>query len=422
MADEALEGSAAGAAASESDAGGNGEAETIFCLVHGTFARHNRWTKPGSALCVTLESTGERVEFLRPQWSGGNSFGAREEARRSIVRELKESMLANPRARYFIVAHSHAGNAALAALQDETVSARVDGLICLSVPFLHIRSRRLGRQAERAWRFSMWWPTQLLLASALAMWRGWKPDSALPVALVWSCLTEWIGGFVRRNAERFKQRFTAQPVQPGKLLLIRAAGDEASMALASAQLLSWLLTSLWNFTALPLDWLAERRERLGSWVMRFLYLSVGVLILCTAILVIAFLAGMSKDAIDRITLAGEAIAVIALSPVGAGLALALGYSALGLLSIPLSAILGLLMLAFGPEAAMAALILEVTAEATPVGAFEVHTLPFVGAVDADSESGAADRPLSHSVYESPAACQIVAAWLRAQAAADLRRE
>src|SRR4051812_25853259 len=178
--------------------------EYIVTLVHGTFARHAKWTFEQSNLCQTLRtSLDNRVLFKRFEWSGRNSLSARLAAARRLRSELSQSFTEHPTAKHYVIGHSHGGYIALRALRGpnwttlesanladrafkesldsgtrefdsgpitadniadsawwerwnrrrttwidlykradpDPIADRISGVVCLSTPFLHVRRR-----------------------------------------------------------------------------------------------------------------------------------------------------------------------------------------------------------------------------------------------------------------------------------------
>ena len=77
---------------------------------------------------------------------------------------------------------------------------------------------------------------------------------------------------------------------------------------------------------------------------------------------------------------------------------------------PVIVLLSILLLPFGREVAMANILLDVTAETTPVGSWTVHLVepPTIQELDKDI------LPLLHSVvYESPRVLTVLGQWISA---------
>jgi hypothetical protein len=118
------------------------EPSTIVTLVHGTFAPDAECTGSGSRLRRELNDLfGDNAAYYRHQWSGHNSFRSRREGAAALSITLKRFADTYPRARLFIIAHSHGGNVALRALTPEIMQS-IDGVVCLATPVLTARKRK----------------------------------------------------------------------------------------------------------------------------------------------------------------------------------------------------------------------------------------------------------------------------------------
>lgn len=116
----------------------------VITLVHGTFAAGAPWTQPESALRRGWPATPERpVCFSVFDWSGGNSHLDRVKAAGELAEHLSALTSEQPAAAHLVIAHSHGGNVALAALGQEKLKGKVAALICLNTPFLHCARREL---------------------------------------------------------------------------------------------------------------------------------------------------------------------------------------------------------------------------------------------------------------------------------------
>ena len=131
--------------------------EYVITLVHGTFARGADWVQEGSFLRkqLMLDLRGHSVSFCSFEWSGRNNFKARSVAAKQLERHLADAIRARPNAKHVIVAHSHGGNVALYALRNEALKSRVDAVVCLSTPFLHVRPRLLDEDTRDILAFAV---------------------------------------------------------------------------------------------------------------------------------------------------------------------------------------------------------------------------------------------------------------------------
>jgi hypothetical protein len=237
----------------------------VVTLVHGTFARNAPWTRPDSPLSVALQGSGCHV--TRFAWSGRNSHRARMHATQDLVEHLQQQLTEHPRARQWVIAHSHGGNVALHATDQLRAlrgrRARVT-TVALATPFLHARPRTIPG-----------WPLFIivlfgafLLASAAGtVMTGPRSlaDTVLVAgggafaALIALCAS---GAVLHRRSlgrgwrSRLVAAIHAPTARPEETIVIRAVGDEASGFLVAGQFVGWLsavatrlLTSLWLWVA-----------------------------------------------------------------------------------------------------------------------------------------------------------------------------
>ena len=163
-----------------------------------------------------------------------------------------------PDAKLVLVCHSHGGNVALHALQDEELRGAVAGVVCLATPFLIAARRELD---DEDFDYIGLAATLLLLAMAGVVFvplfmagvgplvGGWVSVAVVGVLLaiaVIDRLLRFAGArFVAKIASGVVDRllrFAAKMVQqmalarmdPARLLIIRSPGDEASSTLAAA--------------------------------------------------------------------------------------------------------------------------------------------------------------------------------------------
>ncbi|MEV4118711.1 hypothetical protein [Micromonospora sp. NPDC049645] len=243
-----------------------GDRACVITLVHGTFARDAPWTRSDSALSTSLRRAGCQVTQFA--WSGRNSHRARSDAAQGLVEHLRRQLADHPRARHWVIAHSHGGNVALHAA-DRLRAARGGAsrvtTVALATPFLHARSRRIT-----GWPLFIIVLFSALLVGSASVTAVAGPRSAADVALVvgggvFAAILALcaVGAFLHRRSLRpgWRSRLIgaihAPTARPDEVVVIRAAGDEASGLLAAGQFVGWLsaaatrlLTSLWFWTLL----------------------------------------------------------------------------------------------------------------------------------------------------------------------------
>jgi hypothetical protein len=182
---------------------------------------------------------------------------------RDLVREYSG-------ARHFIIAHSHGGNVALYALQDEAIASKVSGVITLSTPFLWATLRDVG---PIKWDHIMTQFTRLI-AGIIALITGMaigfsvyrfahynvmEANRFIGTAFFATCILVFAGartilGFLWKAHESRVKRLLSSLQYPNipqsKLLVIRSAADEASLGLALAQIINELISRLWIWVTL----------------------------------------------------------------------------------------------------------------------------------------------------------------------------
>lgn len=237
----------------------------LFTLIHGTFAANSTWVNdhehdnPDGFRARLKAALNKPTSFsATPPW--GSTLITRRwrdltnASRLNGADNLRRHILSLPRQnkqKHFLVAHSHGGNVAMYAMQDKAVQERVDGLICISTPFLYPRRRPLSILALTLslaiMTVGVW---QFISETALLNnhWLAWlSAISLLIVAILIPAFLIWVVSKERYQQKLKNSQTLNEHVQrlsykdPKKpILLIRSAGDEASGLLRGAQFLSWL--------------------------------------------------------------------------------------------------------------------------------------------------------------------------------------
>jgi hypothetical protein len=417
----------------------------VVTLVHGTFGRlpgsDAAWTRDGSFLRRRLlEELGEGVVFLPFRWSGMNWPSARYRAARRLRNHFRAAAERYPERDHFVLAHSHGGNVALYALRDAEGEGSPDwlpaGVVCLSTPFITAQPR-----PSTLFRFVSTYTVVLVTLFAVVatlMGRVLVPlmaridaDSSVLGALMWNevwvefvlcAVVAWhaTNRLVRLAHER--RKLIAVDEVPVPLRIYRSIGDEASAVLATSSFFTWLGTLAWRvasalsvlvsgiFAALVLLLLALpaavllvlerlagrnalRRSLVGAARSRRFWAVVVTLGTMLALAVWGFtLAGTPMGAADRSY--ATFVAALVLAVVSCGTLSGLGYG-------------------------LTAPFLEVSAESTPLGSWQVHLFAARTWDGDDVEprpaAGNAAKPaaLSHSAaYVDSGVLGAIAAWIR----------
>jgi hypothetical protein len=424
-----------------------GRGSVVVTLVHGTFGRlpgrDAAWARDGSFFrrCLT-EALGGDIAFRTFRWSGMNWPSARYRAGRRLRDHCRETANRYPERSHYLVAHSHGGNVALYALRDFVDHAPADalpaGVICLSTPFITAQPRPVT-----LFRFVATYTVILvatfavvaalmgrLLVPWLARLAAGSPELQ---ALVWNevwaefalcAVLSWRATHALVRLARARRKLIDVRRVPVPIRIYRSIGDEATAVLVTSSLLTWIGTLAWRVASaltivvtgvfaglagvllaapIAVALLLERlvsgsrlRRRLaaaarsrGAWAV---LVTVGTML---AFAVWGFLfAGTALGGADRsyaTLVAGLALGVVACSALSG-----LGYG-------------------------LTAPFLEVSAETTPMGSWQVHL--FAGRAwegdERDGLAGAAVRSamLVHSAaYGDSGVIGDIADWIRAREA------
>jgi pimeloyl-ACP methyl ester carboxylesterase len=398
----------------------------IVTFVHGTFAADAKWTFATSRLGLHIASRCPDVVLDRFGWTGGNDIVARGQAADQLAQHLVNLSLKNPDGQLSIVAHSHGGNIALDAARHVPENANL-GICCMATPFLHFRVLGENELPPRIVRKALFAPILLFIISIAAL-----QVISIIVAVwmtVFAFLTSWAfshwlsGGIIalRPLGQELCDR-ASPPASLSSLKIIRKSGDEASLILGLARLGVWASGSLLRHFA--------REERYGlaamiksnpipkALVWAFIVfitilildiflvsyhtiklpLEIGFfgLMICVFILIC-----IKTNLLDDLLLAAATIM--------AGVAVLMSMMLYGTGAIGVGAEqmrddiswLWRMVVSVGLT-----IMLEINAEATPVGEWPVHHF---GATPFDPSK---PWTLTHSIYEDPDVIETVAKWIK----------
>jgi hypothetical protein len=154
-----------------------------------------------------------------------------------------------------LVAHSHGGNVCLYALRDESTARAVDGLVCLSTPFVHARERVDSGLLDDALKALLWIVYLTAFFGAIGLVSSRVPEpwdavvfvpSFMVVIMAWGL---WWGlREPRQQALRLWADSMTQPqgYRPATMVLL-SDGDEALLALKIAEGLNVIVRGLSGF-------------------------------------------------------------------------------------------------------------------------------------------------------------------------------
>jgi hypothetical protein len=235
-------------------------------LVHGTFARNALWTQDGSLLRRTLTNTlGDDVTFRAFLWSGDNSFAARADAAKELRALLDREVGSRPNDKHAVIAHSHGGNVALAAIEAATAGRQIDAVICLATPFVTARRRNFGEHSNIVLGLAKVLGCVMVgatLAASLTKALGagdqgyWGIVALVLMAIggfaAWRVISKVGRAWVEHALKWASEVSVSAPRKPTRLLVIRAAADEVMEALYVGHAPSTLLAIGWR----AMCWLA----------------------------------------------------------------------------------------------------------------------------------------------------------------------
>jgi hypothetical protein len=208
----------------------------LVTLVHGTWAPNPEWTLEASPLCQSLKTLLGDVVFERFTWSGKNSHHARSKAAECLQEHIRRCASLYAERSHILIAHSHGGNVCLYALRAPDIDAAIQGVICLSTPFILCRDRGMADKLLA--------PTMLLyIAGVVAIKEAFSSHSlrlsALAIVLLaLLVIGHGVAGWLLRARLLSPASYKLASLRPDRLLVVRAAGDEASAALGTAYGLS----------------------------------------------------------------------------------------------------------------------------------------------------------------------------------------
>jgi pimeloyl-ACP methyl ester carboxylesterase len=434
----------------QSEADGLDVPSHIVVLIHGTWAGRSIWTLPGSPLRKSVQhALGAGVRFERMVWSGRNTFHARSTAANKLLALLSELGRCYSNVPVIIIAHSHGGNIAMQALTRLDPNIRVDGLLCLSTPFLIAEPRELGEIGHFATGVvpaTLFWIGfsvigQLLVqilfgtqieSDALFGVSGLVDYLPFAVFLVTTIASVFVWFLAKKHANATAKQLIedlAYKVSPKtRVLILRTAGDEASSSLNAITLLSAIIERIYEIFASPFleanKWLGDLTNRIMKrrWIVKallWIVLALGFVLGSLALRFSEEIAASSQrawllDLAPFLRFVGLLCWAISLFTMALAYGQGIGakvykFMASTIAVIPLGICLAFFAVPLGIELALACLLLRVTAEPVPLGSHLVSMVPST----AEGEPPPSPVELKHSrTYEVPPALTAIEQWLQ----------
>lgn len=396
----------------------------IIVLVHGTWARHAPWTLPKSRLRASLSRVfGANVLFERHPWSGANRFGARSRAAAALKERIRLLRTRHPTVPIAIVAHSHGGNIALSAVS-QLLEGSVRAVVCLSTPFLIAEPRGL----QEIGRFASWSVPSVICFVVLQL-AFHTPGTQLtyvthPVVIVIAALAGVAArSRARATAEALHHALSYKVPTATDVLLLRMPGDEASSGLNAVSLLSTALEGLTERITQPIldaeSFLHGAKSRIRAHLSTVLCVSLVFVGVGTWLWTRAGSSGVAMR-FALILYAGPVLLFV-IATQGGFIFSIWKYSSAALALAPAGVLLAAFAIPLGPELALSALFLHVSAEPSPMGTFTVTMVPSAGRDSRGASRGVDSAPrvsgLKHSrTYDDARALDALATWLAARLA------
>jgi hypothetical protein len=277
-----------------------------------------------------------------------------------------------PDATQVLIAHSHGGNVCLAALRDKDTRTAVQGLACLSTPFVNVRPRA---DSVRLMRF-LWWAGIAVFGAVLFGSIYWvsrlipEPwDAAVWAAGFAFALLAWaIFGAHTEKRDQALHRWgltRRMAMRETAVFVLLADGDEALLALKIAEGVNAVLRGMWRLASVPLRMFDVQRR----WGNEF---RVALAYAAAAIAVLIWLLRNTASVIS-LTLVAKALIVALIAPVFILIVWSLLLALPALLVTPIGFVAMDLLrwLAFGWGGSFE---LEMTAETCPVGSATITRL------------------------------------------------
>jgi hypothetical protein len=325
----------------------------VVHLVHGTWAEKAPWTQPGSRFRTRLESElrelgiQTKVEFAAPQWGGQNRHSVRMAGAEKLRNDVRE--IAVEGTCHVLIGHSHGGLVCVLACKDGegSIASQVDGVVCLSTPFLVFRPAPYSQWMYRGC-WVAWWML-VLFGSRLVVDDFWKSLLlSLPVMLAFAAFRRW----AVRHGYGDPEAISVPSSLPVPTLLIRCPGDEASGILGASLIAERVMLLLTAKVSSVWEWFDRH------WLMYLLFSGLFAIAVGAAVLASVTLTGSPQ------ALKWPAIAIASLFTLVLVVPLLFGW--------PLrSLIYGL---SYGFDMATKGVFLDVSAESTPPGAWLLHTI------------------------------------------------
>lgn len=430
--------------------------DTLIITVHGTNAKHAKWTYDGKLVDFLTEETLKTEETFKYQiarfcWSGGNSHTKRLKAGKELADYIRKLSKVYPHMQFNLIGHSHGGNVIMYAinkLRETNDENKIKKVITLATPYLYMKLRKLNPLIIYSSFFLMLFCLiEIKLGAVLAQT---KYFAIIMIAIFTSCqvfvlisilsqknrikrLWQYLIVLIGKDRDLSKlgneisdfeiKQSKLSAVNHYKHLIIRPVGDEATMALTVSQFFSWanifMLKLFTKFYDKNINSVFEPTKeyfiRFGNFyglnhsykyqstnedfllaIIRFILIAPITVLLCQLVF-----PNISKFIEISPGLLGGMVILLPLVLAGAILCFLGVISTLCLFFLTISA------LPFGLDAVFWSLFTQTTVESTPPGLFDVYVHPSENDKRANKE-----LDLSHSlIYNEDEVIIKIKTWL-----------
>lgn len=399
----------------------------IVILVHGTFAKKAPWTFPPAPMTQSLkQDIGNGLLVVPHAWSGRNSFSARRKGALGLLKMVRRLSRAHPDVPLFLIGHSHGGSICYTVSGSRGGRQLVDGITTLSTPFIQIGSLEIsGTLKTNVW-IATFLASMIICMMMFAIARavlGFPADLAFIFSVITSLTLASMAA--RRSLlrwKRFARRHSSAHYDRARMLILRTSADEAGWVIGLAGMMSWIANHVHqlglNWTTLPIELVFAARDKLGR-------IGVG---LVGMVLAAVFLGSLNHlveayDVNDGFLEVGEMWTLVLLALTFGPLALYItvitsAWMGIMFIAAALFAWIPIVIqlvvaLALGKELLAFPTYLQISAEPTPPGTWEVTYITDLPQTSESRTVFTSSIGVQHSrLYNDPATLARISDWLR----------
>ena len=215
------------------------------------------WIHQNSALAQHLtEALGWRVRIEPFSWKAYNTVEARAVATGQLQTNLYQLQEKYPDAEQIVIAHSHGGNVALAALADAVDARRILGVATLATPFLTAKTRETKRLLDvgdaLAAALMAGFATLTIGLALGAGWSWWNWALVVCAGVVLLMLGGvWATKVMKKTARSIAEKMKETKLDTEQVTIVRTYGDEAVAVIAGARVTGAFVNLVWRGLSEP---------------------------------------------------------------------------------------------------------------------------------------------------------------------------